>query len=340
MKIRSLNSSDNTEREIKIMEKVNAVVVTYNRKALLEECITALLNQTYKLNKIIIIDNASTDGTTELLKERYNIPEIETFTLNKNTGGAGGFYYGTKKAVKDADWVWEMDDDTIPADNALEELLKAKEKINENVSFLASSVFGTNGEPMNVPTIDGSSTTNGYSDWYKYLKEGIVKIEHATLVSLLFSTKAIAKVGAPHPYFFIWGDDTEYTLRMTKYYGNAYFVGKSVVIHKRIGAKNISVLDECNPNRIKMYKLMFRNNLVSTKSYKSKKVHIKYFLHSIIVSYKALFESENYRWLRFKSVQSGILEYLLGKYNKKAFNNRFNNLAANYLDEYLVEMDD
>ena len=319
------------------MEKVNAVVVTYNRKALLEECITALLNQTYKLNKIVIIDNASTDGTSELIREKYNIPEIKVFTLSKNTGGAGGFYYGTKVAVKDSDWVWEMDDDTIPTPTALEELLKAKERISENVSFLASTVFGMNDEPMNVPTIDIRSTSNGYSDWYKYLKDGIVKIEEATLVSLLFNTRAIEEIGAPHPYFFIWGDDTEYTLRMTSHYRNAYFVGKSVVIHKRNGAKNLSVLDEENPNRIKMYKLMIRNNLVSTKNYKSKKKHIKFLFNCLILSYKALFKSKSYKWLRFKAVQGGIFEYFFGKYNKKAFDNRFNNIKANYLDEYLVE---
>lgn len=319
------------------MEKINAVVVTYNRKVLLEECLNALLNQTYKLNKIIIIDNASNDGTTELLKDKYSIPEIEVFTLNKNTGGAGGFYYGTKKAVEDADWIWEMDDDTIPTPTALEKLIKAKEIINDDISFLASTVYGMNGEPMNVPKIDERPSKNGYSTWFTRLKNGIVEIESATLVSLLFNVNAIRKIGAPHPYFFIWGDDTEFTLRMTHCYGKAYFVGNSVVVHKRAGGKTISVLNDENVNRIKMYKMMYRNSLVCTKNYYSRKTHIKTILFNLTISFKALFKSKDHKWLRFKTVQAGIFEYLFGKYNKKAFDNRFSNIHADYLDEYLVE---
>ena len=319
------------------MEKVNAVVVTYNRKELLEECLNALLNQSYKLNRIIIIDNASNDGTRQLLKEKYNFTNVDVLTLSKNTGGAGGFYYGTKRAINDADWVWEMDDDTIPTPTALEELLKAKEKINRDISFLASTVFGLNGEPMNVPHIDERPSENGYSTWYTGLKDGIVEIESATLVSLLFNINAIKKIGAPHPYFFIWGDDTEYTLRMTHFYGKAFFVGNSEVIHKRKDGQLISVLNDSNKNRIKMYKMMYRNNLVCVKNYHSKNVFFNTLLGDLKISFKALIKSKDHKWLRFKSVQAGIFEYFFGKYNKKAFDNRFNNINADYLDEYLVE---
>lgn len=318
------------------MEIINAVVVTYNRKELLEECIAALLNQTYKLNKIVVIDNASNDGTKELLATKYLIPEIKVYSLNRNMGGAGGFYYGTKIAVEGCDWIWEMDDDTIPSPTALEELIKAKDKIKAEVSFLASTVHGMNNEPMNVPNVDLRPSLNGYSEWYKYLKEGLVEIESATLVSLLVNVKAVRKVGAPHPYFFIWGDDTEYTLRMTHYYGKAYFVGRSEVIHKRIGGKALSVITEENINRIKLYKMMYRNNLVCSKYYQSKKQHIKTIVLYIVISLKTLFCARDHRILRFISVLNGVFEYLLGKYNKNAFENRFNNINENYLDEYLV----
>ncbi len=49
--------------------KINCVIVTYNRLSLLKECISALKNQTYKINKIYIINNNSTDGTSDYLQE-------------------------------------------------------------------------------------------------------------------------------------------------------------------------------------------------------------------------------------------------------------------------------
>ena len=88
-------------------------------------------------------------------------------------------------------------------------------------------------ESMNVPDIDMSSTENGYADWYRKLSNGLIKIEAATFVSLLINGEAIKKCGLPCKDFFIWGDDTEYTTRITRNFGPAYMVGKSVAIHKR-----------------------------------------------------------------------------------------------------------
>ena len=98
------------------------VVVTYNRKKLLLECINALQNQTYKLSKIIIIDNNSNDGTEKYLYENgvFESDIIDYQYQSKNLGGAGGFYQGIRKSLQEHyDWVWIMDDDTIPTENAL-----------------------------------------------------------------------------------------------------------------------------------------------------------------------------------------------------------------------------
>ena len=112
------------------------------------------------------------------------------------------------------------------------------------------------------------------------------------------------------------------------------------MIHKRDSAKNLSVLDESNPNRIKMYKLKIRNQLVIVKSYKTWKELIIFLLYYFLVSLKALCKSKKHRILRFKTVQAGIFEFFLGTYDKKKFDNRFNNINAHYLDEYLVKSND
>lgn len=212
-----------------------AVVVTYNRKKLLKECLESLLEQTIKLDKIIVIDNNSNDNTFEYLKEQDILKNrcIYYKKLDKNIGGAGGFYEGIKLSQQfNPKWIWIMDDDTIPKSDCLEKLINAKNVISEKISYLASSIYGMNNEFMNVPNINTDKSESGYPNWYKYLSSGIVRIKEATFVSLLINNEAVKKIGLPMRDYFIWGDDTEYTLRLTKYYGNAYLVGNSIAIHK------------------------------------------------------------------------------------------------------------
>ena len=200
------------------MKRVHAVVVTYNRKVLLQECIEAILKQSVSVEKLILIDNNSTDGTPEFLRENgyMSNPVIEYIKLDKNIGGAGGFHEGMKKAREyQPDWVWIMDDDTVPTETCLEELLNASEQIKGKVSFLASAVRGMNNEAMNVPKIARNQFSK-YTDWYEYLDKSMAKIVKATFVSLLINIEAINQCGLPWKEFFLWGDDSEYTQRIIR----------------------------------------------------------------------------------------------------------------------------
>lgn len=113
------------------MQKVTAVVVTYNRIELLKECINSLQMQQSLVESagdvqldILIVDNASNDGTHEWIDGLTAEKEFHALHLSENTGGAGGFYSGMKWAVEHgADYVWIMDDDTIPEEDALVKLL-------------------------------------------------------------------------------------------------------------------------------------------------------------------------------------------------------------------------
>ena len=120
-----------TKDKTKDMEKimVTAVVVTYNRKALLEKVIRSLLAQTVEIGRIIIVNNGPTDGTGEWLAAEYgNDPRFDVVT-QENVGGSGGFYRGIQEASKEkCDWIWCMDDDVFPRENCLETLLNVAER--------------------------------------------------------------------------------------------------------------------------------------------------------------------------------------------------------------------
>ncbi len=96
---------------------VCAVVVTYNRADLLDVCLRALGNQTYAIDRIIIVDNASTDHTADVLDAYLNLDVVR---LPSNAGSSGGFAAGIERAAQDEwDLVWVMDDDVEPEPDAL-----------------------------------------------------------------------------------------------------------------------------------------------------------------------------------------------------------------------------
>lgn len=301
--------------------KIATLVVTYNRKKLLKECLYSILNQSIISDNIFVIDNASNDGTQELFEINglfYN-SKITYIRENYNLGGAGGFYKGIKACYKDYDWIWIMDDDTIPTKKCLEGLIDCVNIFkDEKISFIASSIWGPNGEAMNLPTIDLDPFSNGYSNWYLHLGKGLVKIKTATFVSILINTKAIEKCGLPQSWYFIWGDDTEYTLRLTKNFGPAFFTGNSVAIHKRYNAKQLSIWDENNINRINLYFYFFRNHLLNTKKYYGKKEAIIYMIKLQLLCLKKIFNNNiKYRFKKIRIINKAIRAYLFHNYEEK-----------------------
>lgn len=269
------------------MKKVGIVVVTYNRCELLKEVIDALRQQTYQDFQIVVVNNGSTDETSNWLSLQEDIITI----TQRNVGGAGGFYTGMKfVAEKGYEFCWIMDDDVICKDNSLEELLEGYKIVGE-AGFLCSKVIGLDGTPMNVPYIDERHTADTYPNYYEFIEDQILKVKRATFVSVIFSSEIIRKVGLPIKEFFIWGDDSEFTLRISKLLP-CYLCCRSMVVHKRAIQGNITFESENNPNRIKNYFYLFRNHLYIDRKY----VGIKEY----VLSYCRLFRMCVNLFLRFK----------------------------------------
>lgn len=94
-------------------------------------------------------------------------------------------------------------------------------------------------------------------------KQSSVELQGACFIS----ADAVKTVGLPIKEYFIWGDDTEYTLRLSRYYGQGWLVGKSLVLHKRLNGQALSIKEEDNPNRIPIYYYYVRNYLINLKLY-------------------------------------------------------------------------
>ncbi len=197
------DTSNHPKNQASSMEKVIAVIVTYNRQQLLSNCINALQNQTRKVDKILVINNGSTDETSNWLQTQDRIDHIS----QENVGSAGGFYTGIKTAYeKGYNWMWLMDDDGYPKEDALEKLLEddGEELLLRNCAVIdkedkKSFVWKT----LNYKNID------------EVKSKVIQNIAHPFNGTLLHR-RIVERVGFPNPRLFLWGDETEYYYRIIK----------------------------------------------------------------------------------------------------------------------------
>lgn len=193
--------------------KIACIIVTYNRKELLLRCLNAVKQQSYKPQTVYIIDNASTDGTGDLLvvsgymNQNIDGVNYKYIKCNKNTGGAGGFHIGMKTAFYEEyfDGLWVMDDDGEPAANCLKEL----------VSFLGTRDYIA---PLVLSDVDRTTCSfipnTTYADFcQKANAKGIVDGWASPFNGILYSHKLVKKIGFPKKEMFIWGDEINYQLR-------------------------------------------------------------------------------------------------------------------------------
>lgn len=185
------------------MGKAIAVVVSYNRQKLLEVCIAALKKQTRPLDAILVINNGSTDNTASWLNDQPGIITIS----QENLGSSGGFNTGISWAYKNGySWIWCMDDDGYPKEDALENLLSTN--IN-HLSLINCAVINKEDKKSfvwktkNYKTIDDVDTS---------LIKGIGHPFNGTLIH----RNIVERVGLPKANLFLWGDESEYYCRITR----------------------------------------------------------------------------------------------------------------------------
>ena len=207
---------------------VVAVVVAYNRRELMLEALGALRVQTTPLHAVIVVDNHSDDDSAAAAEGFW--PELEVVRLPRNTGGAGGFAAGLAVALAryEPDWVWLMDDDTVPQPTALERLLVACRR--PGVVLAGSRVVWTDGadHPMNTPR---PKPFAGRGEVHAASQDGVVAVRSSSFVSMLVAAERVRQAGLPLAADFIWNDAFEVSPRLLRP-GRGLYVPSSVVVHK------------------------------------------------------------------------------------------------------------
>lgn len=209
--------------------EVTAVIVTFNRKQALSNILMAVAKQTYPISNVLVVDNASTDGTASYISDKLaldidvNINEkvltvgnlnqvkINWYRAASNGGGSNGFYLGMKIANEyfNPDLYWLMDDDGEPDKSCLSKLVQSR---NDTDYVMPMSIDIDNRDQLSWPVRmhNGKKTIN-----YQELKDDWgPKMDFVTPFNgALLSRKCVNKVGYINPKLFIWGDEYDHYWR-------------------------------------------------------------------------------------------------------------------------------
>ena len=218
--------------------RVTAVLAPYNSRELLQASLAALAQQTRPVDRLVIVDNASTDGAgeaAEALVQEWG-GRARLIRLTENTGGAGGFAVGIAAAIAEdgIDWVWVMDDDTVPGPDALAGALDAHERYRatgpDDLAVMGSRVIWTDGEdhPMNTPKAKIRASS---AERERAASVGAMEIRSISFVSAFLRASRVRELGLPIADYFLWNDDFEYSARLLRG-ARGLYVPDSVVTHK------------------------------------------------------------------------------------------------------------
>ena len=200
-----------------LTETVAVVVVTFNRAELLDRTLDGLAAQTHQPDAVIVVDNASTDHTREILDAHTGLA-LQRIHLDTNTGGSGGFRAGTEAAYGQGfDRIWLMDDDVVPAPDclavlmAIDEpcLMSVREDTRGHLVEKAATDFDLR-RPWSIRPKRASVETS-YGE--RSAMPERVEIEIVAFEGFLMRREVIDAVGLPDETFFIFYDDVDLALR-------------------------------------------------------------------------------------------------------------------------------
>lgn len=198
-------------------ESVAVVVVTYNRADLLDRMLDGLAALTTQPDVVLVVDNASSDHTPQVLAARTE-PWLRVTRTEENLGGAGGFSLGVRQAY-DAGWdrIWLMDDDVVPAPDCLDVLLAQDEDCLMAVR-----------EDRSGRLCEKAATRFDLTHpWVVKPKTGMVETDHGTRAAMpervelenvafegfMCRRGVVQRIGLPDPSYFIFYDDVDFAVR-------------------------------------------------------------------------------------------------------------------------------
>lgn len=214
------------------MTRVAIIILNYNGKRFLSDCIKSVLEQSYRDFRIYLVDNNSTDGSVEFVRRYFQ--EVEVIVNSDNLGFAAGNNVGFSKTMNHHDYIVLLNNDTRVDKDWLKELLKPLE-IGENIGISTGLVLSWNGEHIDHA---GGQILNllggcfgGYQPTRNSVPKGIFNIFYGSGCSLAIKSTVLKDVGFFDPSFFIYYEDVDLSWRCLLRGFNVVCNPRSIVFH-------------------------------------------------------------------------------------------------------------
>jgi GT2 family glycosyltransferase len=199
---------------------VVAIVVNWNGRELLEPCVSTLLASTYRNLSVVVVDNASTDGSQDFVRSRF--PTVRLIENERNLRYAGGANAGVRLALgENADYVFVLNNDTEIAAGTVAALVEAA-RGHPRAAFLGPMIYYADA-PTTIWSFGGVVsywTGNIRHVGIREVDRGqypdVLGVDYVTGCALMGSAAAIRAVGLMDEGYFMYNEDTDWCVRAAK----------------------------------------------------------------------------------------------------------------------------
>jgi hypothetical protein len=217
-------------------KRVSAIVVNYNRRDLLHDCLSSLLTpRDGYLIEVILVDNASSDGSADFVRTRF--PQVKLFANRENEGYARACNRGIRSSCGDS--VLILNGDIIVQTGAIEHLAEFL-RSRENAGAVCGRLLNPDGSIQREYL---GARFPGLKQVFHFFKHGrtymaydhidfdaVCKIDQPPGACMMVKRSVIDEVGLMDERFFLWYEDVDWCLRMRKAgFDNYYFPGANFI---------------------------------------------------------------------------------------------------------------
>jgi GT2 family glycosyltransferase len=221
--------------------KLVVVVLNWNNVQETLRCLEALEASDFEDLEIVVVDNASTDGSVGVLRERY--PDLPLLRNEENLGYAGGNNVGLQYAIeRGAAYVLLLNDDAVVAPDALSALVAAADRFPD-AAFLGPKVLSLE-EPSRLLSAGGSfdsewrSSHRGVGELDRGQFDRVASVGYLSGCALLVSGHALERIGPLDSRFFAYNEDVDWCYRAGREGFDLLFVPQARVWHPDTRARD------------------------------------------------------------------------------------------------------
>ncbi len=296
-------------------KKISCIILNWNGKQYLKDCLDSVLSSSYKNLKVIVVDNASTDGSSEFIKNNYK--KVVVIENKTNLGWTGGNNKGIKYALgKKTDFIFILNNDTQIDKKCIEELAKEIDEKDE-IGIVGPKIFlKVNGKKTNrISFAGGKFKPNRYFgvhignnklDSKAYGK--VKQTEFVTGAAIMIKNEVFKKVGLFDDKYFIYYDEADFCMRARKKGYKIFYVPTAHVYHDFSGTV------ELNSPFQNYYTT--RNHYLFVEKNAPQSVKIREFLRTPKTAYE-FFKSKDRNIKKYSLL--GIRDYYLRRFGKRTY---------------------